>query len=288
MTIRFTSALALVVVLLATILARAQDENEGERRERALALLKEGRARYDLGKFDEAIVLFEKSYEVWPYPEALYNLGQSWRKKSEPAKAIHFYRAYLRNKSDAPNRAEVEQRIAEMEDLVAAQQATAEKPPEGTQEPVAIAPDVDEPRSDPVPERTPIAPPVVDATEIEADRWYTDRWGWAITGGGVVTDRWGWAITGGGVVTAGVAVGFLVSASGLDAAADDEMDQAERVDLRERAHSRRTLGAILAIGGGAVTVAGIAKLLWTGDSPRESRVADLVVGPNYLGLVGAF
>jgi tetratricopeptide (TPR) repeat protein len=84
---RLRPVLAVMVVLVSLLAlgGRARgNEEESERKGRALALIKEGRNRYDLGKLDEAIKLFEQAYEVYPYPEALYNLAQSWRQKGQP------------------------------------------------------------------------------------------------------------------------------------------------------------------------------------------------------------
>src|SRR5262245_46389422 len=97
-------------VLVGRSSAWAVKDTERDRQQRSGVLLREGQSKYDLGKFDEAIVLFEQAYEIWPYPEALYNLGQSWRRKKNYEKATFYFKSYLRNAPDAKNRQEVEDR----------------------------------------------------------------------------------------------------------------------------------------------------------------------------------
>ena len=77
------AALAILAPLVATTTAlvaaphAAHAEDAKERMNRAYALIAEGKTRFDLGKFDEAIDLFQKAYEVYPYPEALYSMAQA-------------------------------------------------------------------------------------------------------------------------------------------------------------------------------------------------------------------
>lgn len=83
---------------------------------------------YDLGKYEEAIMEFEAAYEAKSDPAFLYNLAQSHRLAGHPADALRFYRTYLRYVPKAPNRGDIEQRIAELEKIGAARPA-AEPPP---------------------------------------------------------------------------------------------------------------------------------------------------------------
>src|SRR5262245_32861910 len=125
--------LALVPVVLAPPRAAYADDADPdlERKRRAYALMQEGKSRFDLGKFDEAIDLFRNAYEVHPYPEALYSIAQRYRMKKDYERAVFFYKSYLRNAPNAPNRATVEARITDLEQLLAAQKASAKEPPQG-------------------------------------------------------------------------------------------------------------------------------------------------------------
>jgi tetratricopeptide (TPR) repeat protein len=121
------AAVAVVVVLAAPTTAHAQrrgavDPNQARARE----LYQKGLTHYDLAEYDRAIEEFKQAYELSERPELLFNLAQTYRAKRETAQALHFYRTYLKLKPDAPNRAEVETRIAELV------RAGTEKPPPPT------------------------------------------------------------------------------------------------------------------------------------------------------------
>lgn len=47
------------------------------------------------GRYDEAISLYNKAYELVPHPELLFNLGQAHRMKGETAIALDYYKKYL-------------------------------------------------------------------------------------------------------------------------------------------------------------------------------------------------
>jgi tetratricopeptide (TPR) repeat protein len=113
--LRVTLLLALLATWLALAgTAAAQDEKKlKEARER----YEKGQAAYNLGRFDEAIAEFEKGYIAKPDPVFLFNIAQSYRQISNFDKAIFFYKRYLGTAKDAPNRADVEHRIVELEGL---------------------------------------------------------------------------------------------------------------------------------------------------------------------------
>lgn len=147
-----TCALIMAVFLLLCALstsAHAEDDPEG-RQQRAKTMWEEGVRRYDLGKFDEAIELFLRAYETWPYEPILFNLCQAHRQKADYKKASFYCRAFLRNSPNASNRDIVEELILEMDQRLEEQEATNEKPPEGVERPpggyvASGAPGVDRP-----------------------------------------------------------------------------------------------------------------------------------------------
>jgi hypothetical protein len=89
--------------------ARAQDA------EKARELFQQGSKYYDLGQFDKAIEAWQQGYDQKPDPGFLYNIAQAYRQKQDAAKAIFFYKGYLRNSPKAKNRAEVDQKIAALQ-----------------------------------------------------------------------------------------------------------------------------------------------------------------------------
>lgn len=90
-----------------------------------------GTTLYDLQHYKEAAHEYELAYEAKHDPALLFNIGQAYRLGGEYAKAIGAYRAFLRHVPDASNRAEVEQRISEMQLLLEEQKRVGERPPPG-------------------------------------------------------------------------------------------------------------------------------------------------------------
>jgi hypothetical protein len=255
--------LALLLLGPGAHLAHAQKpgatDADTERKRRAYALMQEGKARFDIGKFDDALDLFRKAYEVYPYPEALYSAGQACRMKKDYEQAIFYYRGYLNNTAaGAPGRDQVEARITEMEGLEAEQKAQAKQPPQGTLKP-------------PVPPGGPGPAPAPVATATDRPRWYADPWAWTLVGAGVVA--------------AGVGGYLVVDGNDLEHAnlPPDDMLRIteERDDRRERAIGWTLVGV-----GGAALVGGIVKLALVPDAPHAS--VDVVLAPRFLGVRGRF
>src|SRR5262245_7033283 len=101
-------ALALMPVLLIAPVARAD-------KEQAKVHYRQGQTLYDLGRFQEASDEFEKAYEAYPDSALLFNLAQCQRQLGHTDRALFFYRGFLRNRPDAPNRSAVEKIIQELE-----------------------------------------------------------------------------------------------------------------------------------------------------------------------------
>jgi hypothetical protein len=78
----------------------------------------EGTKAFNLGEYPRAIAEFKAAYNAKPDPLLLYNIGQSFRLGGDAAQALFFYKSFLRNMANAPNRKEVEGRIRTLEKLV--------------------------------------------------------------------------------------------------------------------------------------------------------------------------
>lgn len=134
-----TKAIALAVLLLgATSSVRtvhAQPVLADDKKAEAKALYEKGLNHYNLGEFDPAIAAFRAAYAISSAPGLLFNIAQSFRLKKDYEQASYFYTTYLRLKPDAPNRSDVEQRIAEMDKLVEEQKKMGFRPPTGTVNP---------------------------------------------------------------------------------------------------------------------------------------------------------
>jgi tetratricopeptide (TPR) repeat protein len=99
-----------------TAAKRAEDAKRNpEAVARARAHYNKGTRQYDLGRFGEALAEFESAYLVVPDPVFLFNSAQCHRKLGNDEQALSFYRSYLRNAPDAPNRSEVVKRIQDLE-----------------------------------------------------------------------------------------------------------------------------------------------------------------------------
>ncbi len=83
--------------------------------QRAAKLAHRSVIEYNAGDFPRALRDITAAYELDPRPGLLYNLGQCHRAMGDAAKALFFYRGYLREQPDARNRASVLTIIKELE-----------------------------------------------------------------------------------------------------------------------------------------------------------------------------
>jgi tetratricopeptide (TPR) repeat protein len=75
----------------------------------------QGTRHFELGHFQEALGEYEAAYMAVPDPVFLFNAAQCHRKMGHDKEAVGFYKSYLRNAPNAPNRADVQKRIQELE-----------------------------------------------------------------------------------------------------------------------------------------------------------------------------
>jgi tetratricopeptide (TPR) repeat protein len=249
--------LALVITAWA---APARADEVSDHQAAARQLTKDGLAHYDLKEYDEAIEAYKKAYALYPVPVNLFNLAKAYRDKGDRENALYYFRMYLREKPDAKDRAYVEANIAELEKRPHPTPAEPARPVE----PIAVQKRTpDEPRLVPTPSSEP--KPVQLAPQ---PRWYSDTWGWVITGTGLVA--------------CGVGVGYLKSAADLEDEAKTA-DEAMVPDLLNTADTRRNIGRwTLGIGAG-VAVLGIVKLAVGEPAPARSKSLQLSLGPSWIG-----
>jgi tetratricopeptide (TPR) repeat protein len=150
----------IAVVLFAIVVAGFAGTSRAESRgkQTAEAHYQKGMKAYTLGHFPEAIEEFEKAYELRSEPIFLYNIAQSHRQNNSPQRAIFFYRRYLEAEPTAKNRADIEQRIKDMQSQL---NAKAENAP-------AVAAPAPAPAPEPVaPVAAPVAPPPAPLVQIQ-------------------------------------------------------------------------------------------------------------------------
>jgi tetratricopeptide (TPR) repeat protein len=130
------SFMLVLVALGATLVAssvRAQepDAHTEARDTEAHSLFEAGRAAFNDGRYEDARDYFQRSFELSGRGDLLYNIGTAEDRMRQDADALESFRAYLATTPDAPNRTEVEARIAVLEAAVAADEPAApvEAPP---------------------------------------------------------------------------------------------------------------------------------------------------------------
>ena len=124
-----------------------------------------GQRAYDVGKYADAIDEYAKVYEIGGNPSMLFNIAQAYRLNNQPGEAVRFYRRYLQRSPNAPNRADVDQKIAELEKIEEKPRAATPPPPPSPPAPTAVAPLAPAPPATPPP--APAAPPP-PATSLSA------------------------------------------------------------------------------------------------------------------------
>jgi tetratricopeptide (TPR) repeat protein len=149
---RALSVALFAVVALAPLAARAEP-TEAQKRD-AKELNDKATRLYEIGRYGEAIEEYQKVYLMVEDPVLLYNIAQSYRLWGKPEDAARFYRNYLRRAPNAPNRADVEKKIADQEKLAEANRRNPTSPTQPT------TPEVTVPPPPPPPLQTaPITPP---------------------------------------------------------------------------------------------------------------------------------
>jgi hypothetical protein len=128
MSFRPLSNLLLTLVLCCAALPAWAQPTAAEKE--SLEHWKKGGTYYDLGRFSDAIEEFQKAYELKADPTYLFNIAQAYRQADDAQKAVYFYKRYLSKSPNASNRALVEKRIAEQEEVAKKQAEARAKPPD--------------------------------------------------------------------------------------------------------------------------------------------------------------
>jgi tetratricopeptide (TPR) repeat protein len=163
---RWLATLAVLMVLAGAGPSWAAEPSKDPKQE-AKAHFTAGQSHYNLNEFSDALREFKEGYRLYPDAVFLYNLGQCERQLNHPEEAIRFYRSFLREQPKAPNRQEVQGKIAELEAVLKNKTAEPVAPPPALEPPKpAVAPTpVAAPL--PAPEPSPAAPataPTLPAT----------------------------------------------------------------------------------------------------------------------------
>ncbi|MBX3248933.1 MAG: hypothetical protein KF901_17280 [Myxococcales bacterium] len=144
-------ARVLLVLALTFSLARsshAQDDEVAsaptERDSEARALYQAAVVAFDEGRFEDALRLFRRAYELSERPELLFNVGTTADRLRRDEEALEAFEAYLAARPDAANRASVEARIEVLREAISNERAA---PTEAR--PVVLIHDYDERPTEP-------------------------------------------------------------------------------------------------------------------------------------------
>lgn len=130
----------LVVVGVVATASEAAVE-AGPNEDAARDATKRGAAAYNLGKYDEAAREYEQAYRLVPDVALLFNVAQSYRLGGQHEKALTAYRSYLRTSpANAPSRRMVEEKLGELERIVAGTGKGQTPPPASTLPQAATSP----------------------------------------------------------------------------------------------------------------------------------------------------
>ena len=237
---------------------------------------KNGMKAYTLGRFPEAIEEFKEAYELRSEPIFLYNIAQSHRQNKQFERAIFFYRRYLEAEPKAKNRADIEQRIDELQAEI--DRKKAETPLAPPPQPIVVVPP---------PTPLPVAPlPVPPPTTVVHDRPVppASSPGRGLRIAGIIV---------GAVGVAGVATGIVF---GLHATSlHDEAVKSGSVYDNSKYQSAKTYKDLqwvaLGVGGAAIVTGGVLYFLGATAKSSDQEVAILpLVGPGMGGAAfsGAF
>lgn len=264
--------LVIAALLSGALPARAADDVDAAREH-----YKRASRLYDLRRFKEAAKEFEAAYVAKDDTAFLYNIAQSYRLAGEPAEAMGAYKSYLRRAPDAPQRKEVEQRIAELEHLVAQQQKAQETPPNGTHPPELPEKPVEQPPPKPAPVEQPAAPPPHEPEAPAAGRL-------KLIAGAVVAAA--------GLALVGVGIGFAV----LTQQASDQLSNPQPGStfdpgLESAGRTDQAIAiATLAVGGAAVAAGAVVLGLGVAErrAPRGSPQISIAPSLRGFALAGVF
>ena len=229
-------------------------------------------------EFQAAIAAYVAAEMIEPSPLGLYNLAQTYRAMGDYAKAIAQYRQFLETANPGrPLRRLIECHIASMAAELG--RAASKAPPTGPEStrptPSGASPDGTDGSS------TAATDAASSSLLLTGPRLDEHREPWQ-------ADTLGWAISGTGLAVAGVGGFLLLDAHGLRADAQAEDSEPARVDLRARADGRQTWGIVATAAGGALLVAGIAKLAIRADAPHRAVLTSLRVSTTGIGWEARF
>jgi len=190
---RRTAAIAILYAAFTGRVVGAADAQGGDRPGRAL--FEQAEAKFNVGRFEEALVDYQAAYDVEPLPAFLFNIGQCYRNLGNYERAQFFFRRYTVLDPRSPDRAVAERLIAEM-DRRAAERAAAPERDQLSPSPIVAREGAGAPASD---RATTAGPALLMAAPARAS---------AAPAPPIYRRTWFWVAVSAVVVASGVAAGF--------------------------------------------------------------------------------
>jgi tetratricopeptide (TPR) repeat protein len=262
-----------VVMGLALFAQTVSAQTPDPKAQAALEKYEAGKKAYNLGDFDKAIELWKEGYDIKDNSVFLFNLGQAYRQKQDYQKALFFYKAYLRENPNASNKAEVEAKLTDLQNLIKTQQDVTTSPPTNMINP-------NDPNNANNPDGT-VKPVKPEATvKIEPPKPVVPTPGKGMRIAGLATAGAGVALLATGVI-------FSLSASSTAAELEDHVNMGgawsqELSDKEASGKSKGTiglvtmsLGTVCLVGGGVLYFMGAGK-----DKAARERHSKLQIIPT--------
>lgn len=256
----------LLVVLVGSATALADDEIAKPTKAEAKTRLTAGAGLYRAREFEKAIEEFKAGILIEDAPIFHFNLGQSYRQLGRYEDAIWHFDRFLHRANPLPPKYKeaVESLIRDMKgELDRKAMTTPPTEPADGETNKEIAKPV-----------TPLPPVVVAPPPESVAPWYADGLGWGLVGAGVV----------GG----GVSLYLFLNASSLEDDANNESSQMRQDELRNQASSRRLAGTIIGVVGAGALVTGIVKLAITPHRAENASSVSFMFTTNGVAVAGRF
>lgn len=238
--------------------------------------LAKGNRLYNTREFEAAIIEYKAGAQIEPLPVFEYNLGQCYRHLNKYEEAIWYYDRFKQDAAPTGELGEaVERFLTEMHEHL--NNRAREMPPTAVapaSEPTAktTAPTATNASAEPI--RSAHGSPSTDQAPPSQGSF-----NWA---GTAVTATGGLALVGSGVL--------FFRASSLNDDANTEVNTRTRNDLRDQAHTRNIVGAVVGVGGVVLTATGVYMLI-THGSRRDglnTTSANLGISGRSLVVFGSF
>jgi tetratricopeptide (TPR) repeat protein len=113
-----------------------EEPREDPQLQRAMESYSLGKQAYNAARYDDALGHFQEAATRYASPDFQYNIGLCYERLNKPEEAIRAYRTYLRAKPSADDRANVEDRIFQLEKQI--EEAKNQPPPEPEPEPEPV------------------------------------------------------------------------------------------------------------------------------------------------------